>query len=432
MSDFLRVIIVLLIVLGNGFFVVAEYSLVTAKRAKLDELARHGSRRARIAVRLIDEPVRLISTAQLGITVFSILLGAVGEPLLEHFFDPVLATTLAFVFSFTLVTWLHVVLGELVPKALALWRREPIALLVAMPLEGLYLVAYPIVRLLQWSANALLLPFGIKPAAAGVIAADEAEIRMMVAQAEDTGIIEEAEEEMLYKVFDFADKEVHDVMVTRPEVVALSVDLPTQEALAAVVDSPFTRYPVYRGSLDDLVGILHVRDLFGALYDDGIENVRIEGLVRPAHVVPETKNLGALLTEFRKTKQHVALVVDEYGSFMGMVTLEDLLEEIVGEIEDEYDLPDESVQRLDETHVRIDGTFPIDDFNEQFAQELPQEDFHTIAGFVFGALGRQPEEGDEVAWNRLRFTVVQVEGTRIERLDVEFLPAAAEPEREGG
>jgi putative hemolysin len=232
---------------------------------------------------------------------------------------------------------------------------------------------------------------------------------------------------MVYKVFDFADKEVHEVMVPRPEVVALSIDLPTQECLAAVIDSPYTRYPVYRGSLDDIVGVMHVRDLFRALYDRGIENVEIEELVRDAYVVPETKDLAAMLAAFRRANQHLALVVDEYGSFEGIVTLEDLLEEIVGEIEDEYDLPDESVQRIDETTIRIDGTFPIDDFNEQFEQEIPVEDYHTVAGFVFGQLGRVAEEGDEVVWDGLRFGVLETEGARIEQLEVEFL---AEPESE--
>ncbi|MDQ3669411.1 MAG: hemolysin family protein, partial [Actinomycetota bacterium] len=233
--------------------------------------------------------------------------------------------------------------------------------------------------------------------------------------------IEEAEEEMLYKVFDFAEKEAHEVMVPRPEVVAISVELPPQEALAAVIDSPYTRYPVYRGSLDDVLGIMHVRDLFKALYDRGIENVSLEHLVRPAYVVPETKDLGALLSEFRRTNQHMALVIDEYGAVEGIVTLEDLLEEIVGDIEDEYDLPDESVERVDETRIRIDGTFPIDDFNEQFEQELPAEDYHTVAGFVFGQLGRAAEAGDEVVHDGLRFGVLEVDGPRIEKLEIEFL-----------
>ena len=193
-------------------------------------------------------------------------------------------------------------------------------------------------------------------------------------------MIATTEEEMLYKVFDFADKEVHEVMVPRPQVVAISISMPTEEALAALLDSPYTRYPVYRESLDEIAGILHVRDLFSALHDRGIASVDIEELLRPVYIVPETKDLAALLAEFRKQNQHMAVVVDEYGAMQGIVTLEDLLEEIVGEIEDEFDLPDESVERIDETHIRIDGTFPIDDFNEQFGTELEVEDYHTMAG----------------------------------------------------
>ena len=178
-----------------------------------------------------------------------------------------------------------------------------------------------------------------------MIAYTREDIRHSVAAAEDVGELEEAEEEMLYKVFDFASKEVSAVMVPRPEVVAISADMPPEEALRAVVDSPFTRYPVYRGSLDDVVGILHVRDLFGAIHDLGIAAVELESIVRPAYVVPETKDLAALLADFRREKQHLAIVIDEYGDMEGIVTLEDILEEIVGDIEDEFDLPDTSIER---------------------------------------------------------------------------------------
>jgi putative hemolysin len=418
---------VLLLVLGNAFFVAAEYALVTARRARLIELAERGSLRARLALRIMDSPVRFIGTVQLGITAFSIALGAVGEPIVEHWIDdPLLSSGLAFVLAFAFVTYLHVTLGELVPKAIALTKNESTALWVALPVEGVYVLSYPVVWLLQASANAFTRLFGIEPAPAGVVAHTEEDIRMIVAQAGESGVVEEVEQELLYKVFDFADKEAHEVMVPRPEVVAISVDLPAQECLAAVIDSPYTRYPAYRGSLDEIVGILHVRDLFSALYDRGIENVQIAELLRTPYVVPETKDLGAMLTEFRRANQHMAIVVDEYGAMQGIVTLEDLLEEIVGEIEDEYDLPDESLQRIDERTVRVDGTFPIDDFNERFQQELPLEDYHTLAGFVFGQLGRAPEQGDEVVWNGIRFGVVEVDGARIEQLDVEFLPTEGE------
>ena len=417
MSDSLRILIILLLVLGNAVFVAAEYALVTARRPRLEEMARRGNRRAKTALAMLDEPVRFISTVQVGITVFSILLGAIGAAFLTRLLDDWMPEEVAFILAFLFLTYLSVVLGELVPKSIALQRAERLAVWLAVPLDWLGRVANPLVWVLQKSASGIARLFGVQPAPAGMTMHTEEDIRLIVAQTEE---IPAAEEEMLYKVFDFADKEAHDVMVTRPEVVALSIDLPPQEALAAVIDSPYTRYPVYRDSLDDMLGILHVRDLFHALYDRGIDNVVIEHIVRPAHVVPETKDLASLLGEFRRQNQHMALVVDEYGAVQGIVTLEDLLEEIVGEIEDEYDLPDDSIERVDETHIRIHGTFSIDDFNEQFGTVLPQEDYHTIAGFVFGELGRAPQPGDEVAFDGLRFSVVEVDGQRIERLEVEF------------
>ncbi len=300
-------------------------------------------------------------------------------------------------------------------------------MLLAPPVDLLQRAAHPAVVLVQGSGKLVLRLFGIRSAPVGFVVHTEEELRSMLAEAEEGGVIEEAEEEMIYKVFDFAEKEAHDVMVPRPEVVAVPVDVAPQAMLASVIDSPFTRYPAYRESLDDIAGVLHVRDLFSALYANGIENVRIADILRPAYFVPETKDLGPLLTEFRREKLHLAIVVDEYGATQGIVTLEDLLEEIVGEIEDEYDMPDDSVQEVDDRTIRVDGTFPIDDFNERYEQSLPQEDYHTLAGFVFGELGRAPESGDEVVWGGLRFEVVETDGPRIELLEVEFL-AREEPE----
>ena len=420
MSVFLRIVVVLLLVLGSALFVAAEYALITARRARLEERAARGGRGARAALRLMDEPVRFISATQLGITVFAILVGAIGEPLISDLMEPPLSATVSFFIAFAILTYLSVVLGELVPKAVALQKAEALAAILSVPLDLLGRIAHPIVWLLQVSASAVLRVLRVKPAPAGMIAYTREDIRHSVAAAEDVGELQEAEEEMLYKVFDFASKEVSAVMVPRPDVVAISVEMAPEEALRAVVDSPYTRYPVYRESLDDVVGILHVRDLFGAMHDVGIASVELESIVRPAYVVPETKDLAALLADFRREKQHMAIVIDEYGDMDGIVTLEDVLEQIVGEIEDEFDLPDTSVERVDETHIRIDGTFTIDDFNEEFGTELEQEDFHTMAGLVFGELGRAAEVGDAVHVDGLKLTVLEVDGTRIMKIEVEF------------
>jgi putative hemolysin len=419
----LQVIAVFAIVLGNAFFVAAEYALVTARRSRLTQLAREGSLRARIAIRIMDSPVRFIGTVQLGITAFSILLGAVGEPIAEHWIDePLLSHGTAFLVAYLFVTYLHVTLGELVPKAISLSKNEATALWVALPVEAVYIALYPLVWFLQASANAFTRLFGIEPAPAGVVAHSEADIRLILQQAEKAGEIEEVEEELLYKVFDFADKEAKDVMVARPEVVALAVDLPPEESLRAVLESPYTRYPVYRETPEHIIGVLHLRDLLKAMDERGMAEVKVDEILRPPYIVPETKDIAALLTEFRRTNQHMAIVVDEYGDMEGIVTLEDVLEELVGEIEDEFDLPDESVERIDDRRIRIDGTFPIDDFNEQFGTALPIEDYHTVGGFVFGLLGRAPERGDEVEHDGCRFKVLAVEGSRIERIEVELPP----------
>jgi putative hemolysin len=419
-SVFLRILVVLLLVLGSAVFVAAEYALITARRARLEERALSGSRGARAALRLMDEPVRFISSTQLGITIFAILIGAIGEPLISDLMEPPLSAGVSFLIAFAILTYFSVVLGELVPKAAALQNAEALAVVLAVPLDFLGRLAHPIVWLLQVSANAVLRVLRVKPAPAGMFAYTREDIRHSVAAAEDVGQLQEAEEEMLYKVFDFASKEVSEVMVPRPDVVAISVEMPPEEALRAVVDSPFTRYPVYRGSLDEILGILHVRDLFGAIHDLGIASVELESIVRPAYVVPETKDLAALLADFRREKQHMAIVIDEYGDMDGIVTLEDVLEEIVGDIEDEFDLPDTSIERIDEKHIRIDGTYTIDDFNEEFGTELEQEDFHTMAGLVFGELGRAPEVGDAVRSDGLQISVLEVEGSRIMKLEVEF------------
>jgi putative hemolysin len=422
MSDSLRIIVVLLLVLGNAIFVAAEYALVTARRSRLQEFVDSGRAGAARALELMDTPVRFISTVQVGITIAGIAMGAIGQPLVQDYFGFVQSDTVAFLIAFFVLTYLSVSLGELVPKAIALQRAERLAIALAWPIDMLGRVTHPLVWLLQTSANAVVRLFGIEPAPTGVVVQTREDVRAFLAEAGQAGAVEGVEQEVLYAAFRFAEKEAHDVMVHRPEVVAISVDLPARECLAAVVDSPYTRYPAYKDSLDQIDGILHVRDLFKALYERGVDNVMIAELLRKPYFVPETKDLAALLAEFRSQNQHMAVVVDEYGSMQGIVTLEDLLEEIVGEIEDEYDLPDESLERIDEHTILVDGTFPIDDFNEQFQLAMPDEDYHTLAGFVFGQLGRAPEAGDEVLWNGLKFDVIEVEGTRIERLQVEFLP----------
>ncbi|HEY7208181.1 MAG TPA: hemolysin family protein [Gaiellaceae bacterium] len=416
----LELVAVGLLILLNGFFVAAEYGLVTARRTRIIELRNQGNRRARDVLRITSDPPGFIAAMQLGVTLTSLAIGAIGEQALTHALDDWLATAVAVLIAYGVLSFFHVVIGELVPKGIALGHSEGTALFVSAPVRGFFLVFKPVIWVLQTSSELVLRLFGLEPPGAEGAVHSEAELRLLVSSATEHGELEEQEQELIYKVFDFADKEAADVMVPRPEVVGVSVDMPPERALAVTIDSPYTRYPVFHETLDNVVGILHVRDLFSAIHDHGLAAVDLPAILRPAYVVPETKDLAALLAEFRRANQHMAIVVNEYGNMEGIVTLEDLLEEIVGEIEDEFDLPDESVEQVDEDTIRIDGTFPIDDFNERFDVDLPGDDYHTIAGFVFGQLGRAAEVGDDVSWDGLRFDVVEVEGSRIDRIAVSF------------
>jgi CBS domain containing-hemolysin-like protein len=427
MTLFLELLAVAALILLNGFFVAAEYALVTVRRTRLQELVAEGNRRAKQVLGLTAAPPRFIAAMQLGVTVTSLAIGALGEHALTRIFDPIMATALAVAISLLVLTFFHVVVGELVPKGISLGHSERTALLVAPPVRLFFFVFKPLIWFLQKSSELTLRLLGLEPPGAEGAVYSEAELKILLERSTVEGELEEEEQEMLYKVFDFADKEAANIMVPRPEVVVVAADMPPEECLQKVLESPFTRFPVYRESPEHIVGVLHLRDLLNAMNERGIAQVEIEQILRPPYIVPETKDIAALLKEFRRTNQHMAIVVDEYGDMEGIVTLEDVIEEIVGEIEDEFDLPDESVERIDDSRIRIDGTFPIDDFNEQFDTGLPIEDFHTMGGYVFGLLGRAPEQGDEVVEDSLRFQVVELEGTRIERLEVEFLPR---PERE--
>jgi putative hemolysin len=410
-TDALRLLVVLALIAGNAFFVVAEYAVVTARRSAL---ARHAGRRAEAALRLMDDPVRVISTVQVGITALGIVTGAVAEPLVGELLGDAIPTTVSFILAFTVVTYLSVVLGELVPKALALDRAERLAMLVARPVELIGLALRPVVWLLQASARILLKPFGIDEVVAGDAIRSADELRALVDEAESTGVIPLAQEELLHNVFDFADREARDIMVPAPDIAWLDAGLDPDTAVAQALETAHSRLLVGRGSLDRLVGVVGLRDLTAAARTG--EHETIEPLARTPLVIPATKDLGALLRELREGHQSVAVVVSEYGATEGLVTVEDILEEIVGEIEDEYDLPDDTLTRIDDRTVEVAGSLTIDDFNETVGAQLPQDGPRTLAGLVFTRLGRRPAVDDEVVVEDVALRVIEINGARITRL----------------
>jgi putative hemolysin len=416
----LELVGVAVLILLNAFFVAAEYGLVTARRTRIIELQHEGNRRARDVLRITSDPGRFIAAMQLGVTLTSLAIGALGESALSREFDKWMSTALAIAIAYVILSFFHVVFGELVPKSAALQHAEGTALRVSAPVRAFFTIFGPLVWLLRRSTEWVLRALGQQPPGAERDVHSEAELRMLLSRSTAQGEIEHGERELIEGVFDFGDKDVAGVMVAKPDVVAISVDVSPEDALAIVLDSPYTRFPVYRETLDDIVGVLHIRDLFSAMHDGGIGALELGSLLREAYVVPESKNLAELLQEMRRTNNHFAVVFDEYGGMVGIATLEDLLEEIVGEIEDEFDVAEEPVEQTGEDTYRVDGMFSIDDFNERFGTELPEEDFNTVAGFVFGQLGRVAKPGDDVQHDGMRFDVLEVDGNRIEQIAVTF------------
>jgi len=408
-ADSLRILALAALIAGNAFFVIGEYSIVTARRGALRA---RGGKGAESALRLMEDPVRVISTVQVGITAIGILTGAVGEPVVRDLIGDWLPSWASFMIAFSVITYLSVVFGELVPKALTLERAEALAALVSRPVEWMARALRPVVWLLQGTASLLLRPFGITEVMAGESIRTADELRALVDEAEGSGVIPRAQEELLHNVFDFASREVRDVMVPALDVTWLEASLTAEQALTAVVETSHSRYPVGTETLDTLVGVVHVRDLLAS------RDAVVGSLARPPHVIPETKDLGALLRDLRERHEAMAVVVDEYGDTAGIVTLHDVLEEIVGDIETEYDLPSSEVAWVEDRTAEVAGSMTIDDFNEETGASLPQRGPRTLAGLTFDALGRRPEPGDVVEVDGAEIRVEAVDGLRITRLRI--------------
>ena len=425
----IEIALIVVIIAWNAFFVSAEFAFVAVRRTRIDELVEEGSLPAKRVRRLLDDPARFISAFQVAITLSSLALGAVGEPAVSRVFEQAFGNigmlgdgavaVISVVLAFAIISSLHVVLGEIVPKTLTLSRAESVALAVALPVNVFMWVFWPFIWVLRGMSEALIRLMGLESPSEMRLVHSEEELKLLISASHEEGVLEAEERQLLYKVFDFAETEARPVMVPRPDGVALQVDLTPDEAIEQTLNAPYTRYPVYRETLDDLVGVVHIRHLFGARLQQS-DATTLEAFVRPVPIVPETKKLDELLADFRRTNTHMAIVVDEYGSTVGIATLEDVLEEIVGEINDEFDVPDRELIRLAPDRIRIEASFPIEDFNERFAGDLPDGDYTSVGGFLFGELGRPARPGDVVSHQNFRFTVREVDGPRIRVVDVEL------------
>jgi len=412
---------IVVLVAANAFFVIAEYALVTARRTNLQTRADAGSRGAGVALRLMDEPVRVISTVQIAITGLGILLGAVGEGVLREIFDPLVAAAVAFVLAFTIVTYLSVAFGELVPKALALHSPEPIAAFVARPIDVLSRLFRPAVWVLQVSSRVILKPLGVPSVTAGERPVSRDELRAVLLEAEEHGTLQADEEDMLAGVIDLRSREARDVMVPWEETIVVDVEGDPDELARVVLEAPHTRYPAVRGPGGPVVGVLHARDLWRAS-STGVADAA--ALSRDPVIVPPTVRLDDLLRQLRRARQHLAIVLGEYGTPVGVVTMEDIVEEIVGEIEDEFDVGHARVQRHRDGSFLVDARCSLSDFNRVAGTDLPADRAHSVGGLVFDELGRRPAVGDTVDVDGVRMDVMAVDGHRIARVRVVPQPVA--------
>lgn len=421
---------VLALVLTNAYFVAAEFALVSARKARLEESAREGDGKATLALRVIQSLNRYISATQLGITLASLGLGWVGEPalarLLEGFFDGLPAAVaavathgVAVAIAFTIITTLHIVLGELVPKTVALLFPETVSRWLVIPLIGFAFVMHYPIALLHNTARALLRMSGIKASDVHDRLHSPEEIRILVEQSEEGGSLGTQDARLLEGVFEFSEKTAEEVMTPRTEMIALEADLTVEAAADAVAEAGRSRYPVYSESLDEITGVVLAKDILRAVRQSPGSTVK--AILRQPLFVPGTREVEDVLTDMKRLKTHLAVVLDEYGGTAGLVTMEDLLEEIVGEIFDEHDTIAQAHKLTpSDGTLTLDGALTIADFNNRFEAELDDADYTTLGGFLFGQLGRLPREGDRVTVPPFEFQIVAMAGRRVDTVKVQL------------
>jgi CBS domain containing-hemolysin-like protein len=427
-----RILAIIGLLALNGFFVAVEFALVRSRRTRLEALTRTGDRKARLALRASNNLGRVLSASQLGITLASLGLGWVAESTvgeaLEHWFasaqlpfpiEAGLKGTLAATFALVVVTYLHVVFGELAPRAAALNHPEAFARWLAPLLLGFAWLVKPFIWLLNHSARLVLRIFGQKADIDEEAVHSPDELRMLVEQSQERGALEQQDAALIEGVFEFSEKNARDVMTPRTEIVAVELGATLEETLATVEESGFSRFPVYEDTIDQIVGLVHAKDLI-PVFRHKPATFSVTTIMRNVHVVPGTREVEEVLSDFKRLKEHMAVVLDEYGGTAGIVTMEDLLEEIVGEILDEYDEAETLPAPSTSGEAVVDGAMHIADLNERYGLAVAEEDFTTIGGFVFGTIGRLPVVGDRVTAGGAAFTVQRMDGRRIDCLVVDL------------
>jgi putative hemolysin len=442
-----RLLGVLFLVGLNGFFAAAEFSLVAVRLSRVRQLVAKGNLRARVVEILVADLRHVVSGVQLGITLSSLAIGALGEASLARFFQNVwppgmlgthsalIAHALALVLAFALLSSLHVVIGELVPKSLSLARAERVALLVALPFHWFLKTFSWAIYLLEGASNAILKALGVTAPQSHGVAHSTEELQIQIQQARERGLLAAGEEKFIVSAIELAQVQVREIMVPRPDMHTLPVESSLDEVMRAFATTQRSRIPVYRGSEDHILGFVHIKDMLWVLLDRerrGAENLPppafdLRRVLREVLIVPETKPASELLPELRARHVGMAMVVDEFGSILGLVTLEDILEQVVGEIHDEFDVVEQPLTLADGAVV-FDAALNVRDLDTQYNISLPEDPaYATVGGFVLDQLGFIPKGGESFEYGTWRFTVVEMDGKRVARVKIQRIRTTAEP-----
>lgn len=428
----LDLLAVFILVFINGFFVAAEFAIVKVRSTQIDELIRDNHHRAKTAKHVINHLDIYLSASQLGITMASIALGWIGEPAMAHLVEPAIGWAgitepkiihgISFFLGFSIITFLHITLGEQAPKYAAIQYPKSFTMAVAMPLKIFYVLFRPFIFMLNASANLMLRAVGIHPADTSGITQSEEEIRLMIADGRKSGVIDATEYKFIENIFDFTETTAREIMIPRPEVFALNAEDPFMKNWKCAIDSGYTRIPVFRETVDSTIGILYVKDLFKIDKNSG--DVKLETILRPVFFVPGATSINKLMQDLLQQKMHLAVVIDEFGGTSGIVTLEDIIEKIVGKIQDEYDDERSDIERQPDGSYLVFPSISVDEFNRHFQAGIPEDtNYKTLAGFLNDRAGHIPHLAEKIQFDNITFTITKKSPKRIQQVRVDFDPA---------
>ena len=423
MSALINIVIVILLVFMNGFFVAAEFSVVKVRKSRIETLVLEGNKSAKHTLKVVNNLNLYLSGCQLGITLASLGLGWVGEPAVSDMLMPLFnlfnisegtAHSISFVLGFSIITTLHIVLGELVPKSLAIITAEKIAMYTSLPLIMFYNLTYPIMWLFNHTTNFILKIFGMSQVDEHEAAHTDEEIKLLVEESYKHGLIDQTELTFVDNIFDFSEKTVKDIMIPRTDMACIFLEDSFEEIIEYALAEQLTRYPVCKSSKDNISGFIHIKDLYRLKIKGNVKS--IEGIVREVKFVPESMSISELLKIFKKEKIQIAIIVDEYGGTMGLITIEDILEEIVGEIQDEFDEDTEEIKKTKDGNYIVDGKVHIEDINEILEVEIETENIDTIGGWIYSKIKASPQVNDKISYKEYDFIILKCDRKRVNKV----------------